>query len=91
MNRRGIATACICAAIVTGAMISRNERRPEIFIVREKTVTTYDEGTALMVEYCVDGVMSNAVFYLDEENEAEKFISYLASIGTINFMEGNDR
>lgn len=91
MNRSGIATACICAAIVTGAMISRNERRPEIFIVRERTVDTYDKGTALMVEYSVDGIMSNAVFYLDEEDGAEKFIGYLASIGTINFMKGNDR
>jgi len=88
MRGRGIATACICAAIITGALIARNERRPEIYIVRERAVTTYDKGTALMVEYSVDGIMSNAVFYLDEEDGAERFIEYLATIGTINFMEG---
>ncbi len=74
-----LTVAGVCFILIIGLVfvasvfrVSASTARPEVFILREYVVET-DKGPALLVDYTIGGMASNAFFY---DNEMDTYLAF---------------
>ncbi len=78
-----VAFTCFCLMVVLllGAIVFRP--RPAIFILNEYEGMDYKGVTCKIVDYTIGGIMTSAIFYGEDFDRYDRFMSELAKEGRI--------
>lgn len=79
-----VSVVLICATAYGISATTKSREVPEILILKEFVVETYDRGPARVVEYFVNGHAMNAVFYENDDEEYARFMAYLTALGRVS-------
>lgn len=78
-----VSVVLVCATAFGISAVTKSREVPEVLILKEFQVDTYDRGTARVVEYYVNGHAMNAVFYAGDEDEYVVFMRYIEALGRV--------
>lgn len=68
-------------AVQARSLPKQPELASNVFVLREEIIQTFERGSALRVEYAIDGKVQSAIFYQEDEELRLRFMAYLRSIG----------